>query len=321
MAAAAFVGGLASLGLQAYSQNAADERADLSFQRQKELMALQNQYAVQNWERENNYNHPKEQMKRLKAAGLNPDLMYGNGAAGLQGGSISALGAPASPMAPTMDFSKSVNDAISAAVGMEQAKKANSETIRQDIENSYLNERYRTEIDKMIKDMEESGSRINLNNETRANVAQSTANMKVESDALQTRLGYEETDRLIAMFEAATHRAVAANQINDTNATQQARIFSLIAKGHLDEANSYIIGLFKNPEKAKEWISSWATVIKDTWKEIFGDGDDGKDSDGKPGYHPLNKNPKSKVAQFARSFFKKLDEYMCSFTGAEPVLK
>ena len=40
------------------------------------------------WARENiadarAYNSPAAQMKRLKEAGLNPDLMYGNGASGL----------------------------------------------------------------------------------------------------------------------------------------------------------------------------------------------------------------------------------------------
>lgn len=33
-----------------------------------------------NWNRENEYNSPKKQMERLKAAGLNPNLVYGHGA-------------------------------------------------------------------------------------------------------------------------------------------------------------------------------------------------------------------------------------------------
>ena len=138
MPAAALIGGVASLAGTALSQFGADSRAEQSFQRQKELMALQNQYAVQNWSRENRYNTPEEQRKRLEAAGLNPDLMYGSGGVGNQAGSIDAPGAPASPMAQTFDYSKSVNDAVQAAVGIAQAKKAGSETIAQTIENDYL---------------------------------------------------------------------------------------------------------------------------------------------------------------------------------------
>lgn len=37
-------------------------------------------YALQDWERQNAYNHPKQQMKRLSEAGLNPNLVYGGGA-------------------------------------------------------------------------------------------------------------------------------------------------------------------------------------------------------------------------------------------------
>lgn len=41
----------------------------------------------QNWEMENLYNSPAQQMQRLKDAGLNPNLVYGNGATAM-GGSI-----------------------------------------------------------------------------------------------------------------------------------------------------------------------------------------------------------------------------------------
>jgi len=37
-------------------------------------------YALQDWDRQNQYNHPKQQMKRLQEAGLNPNLVYGGGA-------------------------------------------------------------------------------------------------------------------------------------------------------------------------------------------------------------------------------------------------
>lgn len=63
------VGGLASAKKQ-YKYN-------------KLLMEQQNAYNVANWEMNNRYNTPSAQRERLKAAGLNPDLIYQNGAAGL----------------------------------------------------------------------------------------------------------------------------------------------------------------------------------------------------------------------------------------------
>ena len=145
MSASALIGGLASIAGSGISQMIAGDQAKEAFGRQKELMALQNQYAVQNWARENRYNSPVEQRKRLEAAGLNPDLMYGSGGVGNQAGSIDAPGAPSAPMAPTMDFSKAIDSAVQTAVGVANAKKAGSETLAQNIENQYnqevLNER------------------------------------------------------------------------------------------------------------------------------------------------------------------------------------
>ena len=43
------------------------------------LAQLQNQWNIEQWERNNDYNSPENQVARLKAAGLNPDLLYGGG--------------------------------------------------------------------------------------------------------------------------------------------------------------------------------------------------------------------------------------------------
>ena len=138
------VGSLAGAGINAASSSSA---ADTAYGRQKALMALQQQYAVENWNREVNYNDPKEQMKRLKSAGLNPNLIYGSGAAGLEAPSTAAPTAPSAPMQATTpgNFGSAVSDAVQAAVGIAQAKKAGAETIGQKIENEFnlktLNER------------------------------------------------------------------------------------------------------------------------------------------------------------------------------------
>lgn len=49
----------------------------------EQLIKEQNQWNLEQWQRENFYNSPQQQMLRLKAAGLNPNLMYGNGAGSL----------------------------------------------------------------------------------------------------------------------------------------------------------------------------------------------------------------------------------------------
>lgn len=66
--AAAFMGAGSSIGgsLIAANQN-------------KKAMNRQNNFNKEMWELENEYNTPENQMKRLKEAGLNPHLAYGNG--------------------------------------------------------------------------------------------------------------------------------------------------------------------------------------------------------------------------------------------------
>lgn len=65
-----------------------------------QLAKMQNEWNLQQWERENEYNNPLNQMARLKAAGLNPNLVYGNGAGQSTAASSPSLtsGAPSSPV-------------------------------------------------------------------------------------------------------------------------------------------------------------------------------------------------------------------------------
>lgn len=67
---------------------------------EKKLMAYQAQLNQQQWEKENAYNMPSAQMARLRAAGLNPNLVAGNisgqggSLGGVSGGSVGQYQAP-----------------------------------------------------------------------------------------------------------------------------------------------------------------------------------------------------------------------------------
>jgi hypothetical protein len=51
-----------------------DQNARLS----KDMMHQQRQWALEDWDKVNAYNHPSQQMARYKEAGLNPNLIYGS---------------------------------------------------------------------------------------------------------------------------------------------------------------------------------------------------------------------------------------------------
>lgn len=63
-----------------------------------QLAKMQNEWNLEQWERENEYNNPLNVMSRLKTAKLNPNLIYGQGANTLSAPSPSLTsGAPSSP--------------------------------------------------------------------------------------------------------------------------------------------------------------------------------------------------------------------------------
>lgn len=136
----AVIGALGSLFGQSQSNAQADYAASQAYERQKSLMALQQDYAVSNWQRESNYNSPKEQMKRLIESGLNPNLVYGNGSLdGLTSPGISSPTSPSAPMASVFGLGNPIVEGAQAAQGIAAAKKAGAEAIGQTIENEYLN--------------------------------------------------------------------------------------------------------------------------------------------------------------------------------------
>ena len=113
------------------------------------LAKQQNEWNLEQWNRENAYNDPTAQVHRLRNAGLNPDLVYGSGsAANLSAPSPEMTsGAPASPV----DMSayrnrKTIGDVIQDSAALMQAsatidkvkadtKKTIEETTGQSLDN------------------------------------------------------------------------------------------------------------------------------------------------------------------------------------------
>lgn len=116
------------------------------------LAQLQNKWNLEQWNRENEYNSPAQQMARLKAAGLNPDMMYQNGTSGLTAASSPSMtaGAPSSPVdMSALGRKRTIGDAIhqglqDALVGAQidvmksEARKNNAAAGGQEITNETL---------------------------------------------------------------------------------------------------------------------------------------------------------------------------------------
>lgn len=73
------MGGISSAAGSLIDNLFAGSRIRKQLKANKELAQYQFDLNKQQWEAENEYNSPKAQMQRLKEAGLNPNLVYGNG--------------------------------------------------------------------------------------------------------------------------------------------------------------------------------------------------------------------------------------------------
>lgn len=72
-------------GANAFSTGAMNKKS-MKFAR--EMYATSRRDSLADWAMQNEYNSPEQQMKRLKSAGLNPNLVYGNGADAQMGAPI-----------------------------------------------------------------------------------------------------------------------------------------------------------------------------------------------------------------------------------------
>lgn len=80
-----------------------------SYKYTKKLMDKQQEINLQNWNLQNSYNTPTAQMARLRAAGLNPNLVYQNG------GSFAGAGEMASPSSNQFDYQDPISSSAQAA--------------------------------------------------------------------------------------------------------------------------------------------------------------------------------------------------------------
>lgn len=98
--------GIAETGVNALLQGATN-RQNRAFAR--EMYHRQRQDALSDWWRQNMYNSPGAQMRRLKAAGLNPNLVYGSGAEAMSGQQPRSSSAPSgNAQAPSLDLARPV---------------------------------------------------------------------------------------------------------------------------------------------------------------------------------------------------------------------
>lgn len=239
-----FIGSAASSVWNAKSQQNVNED-QINWAR--ESMNTQRQWALDDWDRQNNYNSPSSQMQRFKDAGLNPNLIYGQNNVS-QAVRSSPSEAPRL-QAPQFDFGTIISAVTSFFDVMRtQAQTNNIEAQTKNAETTnrlLLESIYTKQNDRDIKNSlfpfqlqasdlrnKELAQRMLLNNLKGSNISADTTlkesqNKKVLADTLFT----QHEDLRKAALTSANLQLAASKLLNDASM----RTTSVLQRGLIQE--------------------------------------------------------------------------------------
>lgn len=129
-----------SVGLSIYGAKQNRKAQQDTNQANLELAKYQNQWNLEQWNRENAYNTPTEQMRRLRQAGINPNLAFSNGNLD----NVSASSPSAAPMkvepylGNTQDMQSMVANVMTGLQAFESYKQAQNQTKLGETQIDYL---------------------------------------------------------------------------------------------------------------------------------------------------------------------------------------
>lgn len=136
----------------------------IAVQGQKDMLKSQQDFSVQQWNAQNEYNTPAAQMERLRAAGINPFVAMEQ----LDSSNASLVSSPSAPSVPQdMQSGQIYADSFRTASSFladsilkaAQVKNIDASTSGQNIQNSYLDTQYQLGISELIQKIKESNSR------------------------------------------------------------------------------------------------------------------------------------------------------------------
>ncbi|WGL31069.1 DNA pilot protein [Dipodfec virus UOA04_Rod_698] len=182
--------------------------------------ALQRAYNLNVLNSQNNYNSPAEMMKRLRAAGLNPNLVYGDIGSSTSTGPLgmTAASSNGSVASALPDYSGIMNLGLQQAqidLLNAQKEKTESETTSTDIENRYKDELLRGEVLLQDSNIQLNLSNVRLSDEQARVAARQIAQISANIEEIYSRveLNNEHWSRENFFNQFLGHYA---NQVEDT---------------------------------------------------------------------------------------------------------
>lgn len=190
----------------------------------KKVARENRQFALEMWNKNNEYNTPLNQMNRLKEAGLNPNLMYGQGTTGNASAPASAEGRkptqydfmPALQMYQQIRMNKSQQQLqdSQAELNHAQAAKVKAETDNTTDTNQFNREAR----PKILQKYDLENQNVQLSNENLNKI-----NNKIEADINQIKANTSLTNRQADVAKATLGKILIESQ----NAIKQGRTIDL----------------------------------------------------------------------------------------------
>lgn len=224
-------------GIGSFIQQKKNLNKQLTFQREENekareynlnLAKQQNQWNIEQEDRAREYNLPKNEMARIQAAGLNPDLYYGSGATGTAAVAPQMTsGAPT----PVQDFSavgsqRTIGDFVAQAANAAQsaanvnltnaqADKARSEARGQDITNESLADMLSSGIAKNEADVKNalasagvSGKQLDLMSAQISQIYQGIETSKATIQGIQAEISNKSVQQAQNWFKLSLEKSL-----------------------------------------------------------------------------------------------------------------
>lgn len=198
-----------------------ENRKNREFAQQQAQQARQ--WQIEQWNMENEYNNPTNQMQRYVDAGLNPNLIYGDVGAGLGASAPSVPQGDAVPgTAPQVALSANLNGMLQGRLMDAQIKRLETQndndtkmTEAQMIRFSYENSVSESEVKRAAADIEVAHARCD-------EIRQGIENMKQQWDILDEQKKQER-------FQTAFVEATQGMRIQAANAESEATVRTAVA--------------------------------------------------------------------------------------------
>lgn len=201
-------GSLLSSGLQALTGIYNTKK---QVQYSKELMDYNNNINIANWQRQNAYNAPSAEMSRLRAAGINPDMYYSQGASGISASPIASSSGSVGLQSPiSTDFGKSTMQSML----MDSQKKLLDSQTAKNLADANQTNQLTPWVTEQVK------SQLGLNEANTKLLNENVEKVRNESELLrwQSSISQSESEILKAVKESRISQAISEAKVSQAQA-------------------------------------------------------------------------------------------------------